>query len=120
MRYSTGRFEKAFPSSYTSPLPEPRVRGRNPSNVADDGTTGKYATHAEKSRAKFVNGRAGAAALDGSIALIGARYTLILKAVNCVNGELLSATEAQANDKSHVLDALGKAASECEGDLESL
>src|SRR6266481_5932466 len=27
-------------------LPEPRVRGRNPSNVADDGTTGKYATHA--------------------------------------------------------------------------
>src|SRR5258708_3215438 len=53
-----------------------------------------------------------AAALDGSIALIGARYTLILKAVNCVNGELLSATEAQANDKSHVLDALGKAASE--------
>src|SRR6266404_2658237 len=53
-----------------------------------------------------------AAALDGSIALIGTRYVLILKAVNCVNGELLSATEAQANDKSHVLDALGKAASE--------
>src|SRR6267142_173030 len=53
-----------------------------------------------------------AAALDGSIALIGARYTLILKAVNCVNGELLASTEAQANDKSHVLDALGKAASE--------
>src|SRR6266850_1739404 len=53
-----------------------------------------------------------AAALDGSIALIGARYTLILKAVNCVNGELLASTEAQANDKSRVLDALGKAASE--------
>jgi DNA-binding winged helix-turn-helix (wHTH) protein/tetratricopeptide (TPR) repeat protein len=53
-----------------------------------------------------------AAALDGSIALIGTRYTLILKAVNCVNGELLSATEAQANDKSQVLDALGKVASE--------
>jgi eukaryotic-like serine/threonine-protein kinase len=53
-----------------------------------------------------------AAALDGSIALIGTRYTLILKAVNCVNGELLASTEAQANDKSHVLDALGKAASE--------
>jgi DNA-binding winged helix-turn-helix (wHTH) protein/tetratricopeptide (TPR) repeat protein len=53
-----------------------------------------------------------AAALDGSIALIGTRYSLILKAVNCVNGELLSATEAQANDKSHVLDALGTAASE--------
>jgi eukaryotic-like serine/threonine-protein kinase len=53
-----------------------------------------------------------AAALDGSIALIGTRYSLILKAVNCVNGELLASTEAQANDKSHVLDALGKAASE--------
>jgi len=53
-----------------------------------------------------------AAALDGSIALIGTRYALILKAVNCVNGELLVGTEAEANDKSHVLDALGKAASE--------
>jgi len=53
-----------------------------------------------------------AAALDGSIALIGTRYTLILKAVNCASGDLLASTEAQANDKSHVLDALGKAASE--------
>jgi DNA-binding winged helix-turn-helix (wHTH) protein/tetratricopeptide (TPR) repeat protein len=53
-----------------------------------------------------------AAALDGSIALIGTRYTLILKAVNCVNGDLLASTEAEANDKSHVLDGLGKAASE--------
>ena len=53
-----------------------------------------------------------AAALDGSIALIGTRYTLILKAVNCANGDLLAGTEAQANDKSHVLDALGKTASE--------
>src|SRR5438552_3743357 len=53
-----------------------------------------------------------AAALDGSIALIGTRYVLILKAVNCPNGDLLASTEAQANDKSHVLDALGTAASE--------
>ncbi len=53
-----------------------------------------------------------AAAMDGSIALIGSRYNLILKAVSCVNGDLLTSTEAQANDKSHVLDALGKAASE--------
>jgi DNA-binding winged helix-turn-helix (wHTH) protein/tetratricopeptide (TPR) repeat protein len=53
-----------------------------------------------------------AAALDGSIALIGTRYNLILKAVNCASGDLLASTEAQANDKSHVLDALGKAASE--------
>jgi len=54
----------------------------------------------------------GVAALGGSIALIGTRYTLILKAVNCVNGDLLASTEAQANDKTHVLDALGKAALE--------
>src|SRR2546430_17428354 len=53
-----------------------------------------------------------AAALDGSIALIGTRYNVILKAVNCASGDLLESTEAQANDKSHVLDALGKAASE--------
>ncbi len=53
-----------------------------------------------------------AAALDGSIALIGTRYNLILKAVNCAKGDLMAGTEAQANDKSHVLDALGKAASE--------
>src|SRR6266404_4922899 len=31
------------------------------------------------------------AALDGSIALIGTRYVLILKAVNCANGDLLLA-----------------------------
>jgi eukaryotic-like serine/threonine-protein kinase len=52
------------------------------------------------------------AALDGSIALIGSRYDLILKAVDCSNGDLLASTEAQANDKSHVLDALSTAASE--------
>jgi eukaryotic-like serine/threonine-protein kinase len=53
-----------------------------------------------------------AAALEGSIALIGTRYNLILKAVNCVNGELLGSTEAQASDKSHVLDTLGRVALE--------
>ena len=53
-----------------------------------------------------------AAVLDGSIAQVGTQYLLTLKAVNCSNGELLASTEAQASDKSHVLDALGKAASE--------
>src|SRR6266849_3619089 len=52
------------------------------------------------------------AVLDGSIALIGTRYDLILKAVNCTNGDLLASTEAQASDKSRVLDALNTAASE--------
>src|SRR5260370_30084559 len=53
-----------------------------------------------------------AAALNGSIAFIGTRYDLILKAVSCASGDLLASTEAQANDKSNVLDALGKIASE--------
>src|SRR5215469_13884294 len=51
-------------------------------------------------------------ALDASITVIGSKYELILKAVNCANGDSLASTEAQANDKSHVLDALSKAASE--------
>jgi eukaryotic-like serine/threonine-protein kinase len=58
-----------------------------------------------------------AAALDGSIALIGTRYNLILKAVDCASGDLLASTEGQANDKSHVLDALGKVASEMRSKL---
>ncbi len=58
-----------------------------------------------------------AAALDGAIALIGTRYNLILKAVNCASGDLLASTEAQSTDKSHVLDALGKAASEMRSKL---
>jgi serine/threonine protein kinase/Flp pilus assembly protein TadD len=52
-----------------------------------------------------------AAVLEGSIAQIGTQYNLILNAANCSNGELLASTEAQANDKNHVLNALGKAAS---------
>jgi serine/threonine protein kinase len=53
-----------------------------------------------------------AAVLDGSIAQIGTPYLLTVKAVNCANGESLASTEAQASDKNHVLDALGKTASE--------
>ncbi len=54
---------------------------------------------------------ASAAVLDGSIAQIGTQYLLTLKAVNCASGESLASTEAQASDKNHVLDALGKTAS---------
>ena len=53
-----------------------------------------------------------AAVLDGSIAQIGSRYLLTLKAVNCASGETLASTEAQASDKDQVLDALGKTASD--------
>ena len=58
-----------------------------------------------------------AAVLDGSIAQIGTQYLLTVKAVNCVSGESLASTEAQASDKNHVLDALGKTASEIRNKL---
>jgi hypothetical protein len=50
-------------------------------------------------------------AVEGSIALIGTRYNLIPKAIDCANGDLFASSEAQASDKSHVLDALENAAS---------
>ena len=52
-----------------------------------------------------------AAVLEGSISQIGTRYVLTVKAVNCANGESLASADAQATDKNHVLDALGKTAS---------
>ena len=58
-----------------------------------------------------------AAVMDGSIAQIGSRYLLTLKAVNCASGETLASTEAQASDKDHALDALGKTASEIRSKL---
>ena len=59
----------------------------------------------------------GKGVLNGSISQIGGQYLLTLKAVNCSTGELLSSTEAQAMDKSKVLDALGKTASEIRNKL---
>jgi eukaryotic-like serine/threonine-protein kinase len=53
-----------------------------------------------------------AAALNGSIALTGTQYNLILSAVNCASGDMVASTEAQAKDKSQILDALDKVASE--------
>jgi serine/threonine protein kinase/tetratricopeptide (TPR) repeat protein len=50
--------------------------------------------------------------LEGSIAQVGTQYSLILKAVNCSNGETLTSAEAQASDKARVLEALGKVSSE--------
>jgi DNA-binding winged helix-turn-helix (wHTH) protein/tetratricopeptide (TPR) repeat protein len=58
-----------------------------------------------------------AAVLDGSITQIGTPYLLTVKVVNCINGESLASTEAQASDKDHVLDSLGKAAAEIRGKL---
>src|ERR1019366_5290077 len=53
-----------------------------------------------------------AAVLDGSIAQIGTQYLLTLKAINCGNSDSLATSEAEASDKNHVLEALGKVASE--------
>jgi tetratricopeptide (TPR) repeat protein len=50
--------------------------------------------------------------LNASIAQVGAQYSLILKAVSCVNGQVLASTEAQSRDKSHVLEALGRASTD--------
>ncbi|MGC2329844.1 MAG: winged helix-turn-helix domain-containing protein [Candidatus Acidiferrales bacterium] len=58
-----------------------------------------------------------AAVLDGSIAQVGTQYLLLLKATGCANGESLASAEARAKDKDHVLDALGKLASEIRSKL---
>jgi eukaryotic-like serine/threonine-protein kinase len=58
-----------------------------------------------------------AAVLDGSIAQIGTQYLLAVKAVNCVSGDSLASTEAQASGKDDVLEALGKTASEIRNKL---
>jgi eukaryotic-like serine/threonine-protein kinase len=55
---------------------------------------------------------ASTAVLDGSTAQVGTQYLLTLKALNCANGESLAIAETLAKDKNHVLDALGKLASE--------
>jgi tetratricopeptide (TPR) repeat protein len=60
---------------------------------------------------------ASAAILDGAITQVGTQYLLTLKAVNCSTGDSLGNTEAQAADKNHVLDALGKVAAEIRSQL---
>jgi serine/threonine protein kinase len=60
---------------------------------------------------------ASAAVLDGSIAQIGTQYLLTLKASDCSSGQSLASTEAQASDKNHVLNALGRATSEIRNNL---
>ena len=58
-----------------------------------------------------------AAVLNGSIAQIGTPYLVTVKAVNCTSGQSMASAEAQASDKNHVLDALGKTASEIRNKL---
>ena len=51
-----------------------------------------------------------AAAIEGSISSLGSQYFIGLKAVNCQNGESMADEEVTANDKEHVIKALGEAA----------
>ena len=60
---------------------------------------------------------ASAAVLEGAISQVGSQYLLTLKAVNCSSGDSLVSTESQASDKNHVLEAMGKVASEMRNKL---
>jgi eukaryotic-like serine/threonine-protein kinase len=60
---------------------------------------------------------ASTAVLDGTISQVGTRYLLTLKAVNCSTGDSLGSAEAEAADKNHVLEAMGKVASQMRNKL---
>jgi eukaryotic-like serine/threonine-protein kinase len=53
---------------------------------------------------------AAAATIDGSIASLGKNYVITLQAIACQGGATLSREQIQANDKEHVLNAVGTAA----------
>jgi len=55
--------------------------------------------------------------ISGSIAVLGSRYVVGLKVVNCLSGELLAEEQATAAAKESVLDVLGKEASSLRGKL---
>jgi len=55
--------------------------------------------------------REGAAAtIDGAIARMGKNYVITLQAISCQNGKTLAREQVEADDKEHVLSALGTAA----------
>ena len=53
---------------------------------------------------------AGRATIDGSIATLGKSYIVTLQAITCPRGTTLAREQVQADDKEHVLSALGTAA----------
>jgi len=62
--------------------------------------------------------RAGAAAtINGSIASLGKDYVIALQAMGCQDGVTLAREQIQAQDKEHVLDAVGTAATAMRGKL---
>jgi eukaryotic-like serine/threonine-protein kinase len=59
----------------------------------------------------------GRAYIAGSIASLGSQYVVGLKAVNCLNGDVLAQEQATAASKEKVLDSLGEAATKLRGEL---
>jgi serine/threonine protein kinase/predicted Zn-dependent protease len=59
----------------------------------------------------------GAVAVDGSIALLGSQYVIALKAEDCRSGDVLAHEQITAEDKNHVLTALGQAVTSLRGKL---
>src|SRR5580704_9726231 len=55
--------------------------------------------------------------IEGSIASLGNEYVVGLKAVKCVDGEVLAQNQAPAASKEKVLDVLGATAAKMRGDL---
>jgi tetratricopeptide (TPR) repeat protein len=53
---------------------------------------------------------AAAATIDGSIASLGKNYVVTLQAITCPGGATLAREQVQADDKEHVLNAVGTAA----------
>jgi len=53
---------------------------------------------------------ASTATIEGSISSLGSQYVLWLKAVSCHNDELMADEQVTADDKEHVIQALGQAA----------
>jgi predicted Ser/Thr protein kinase len=62
--------------------------------------------------------REGAAAtIDGAVASLGKNYIITLQATTCKDGETLAREQMQAEDREHVLNALGNAAAAMRGKL---
>jgi len=57
------------------------------------------------------------ATIGGSIASLGRLYVLALQATDCRSGETLGRAQAEAEDKEHVLKAVGEVATELRGRL---
>jgi serine/threonine protein kinase/Tfp pilus assembly protein PilF len=55
--------------------------------------------------------------IEGSIASLGSEYVVGLKAVKCLDGEVLAQNQATAASKERVLDVLGVTAAKMRGDL---